>query len=209
MGELVKLEIQNKDTGSSFKAGFNPKEYTLEKVAPWSEHYNQGMDAPEYEWTCGDAIRIHMELFFDTYEAAKDVRKEYTDKLEELAHVNADKHRPPIAHLSWGTQLQFDCLLYALNVRFIKFKDDGTPVRAVANTTWVEYTPPEEQLQAKPRHSADHFKRRIVKQGDTLSWIAGKEYDDPAKWRYIADANDIDDPMHLTPGSELIIPPIL
>jgi len=33
-----------------------------------------------------------------------------------------------------------------------------------------------------------------VKQGDTLAWIAGKEYGNPSEWRIIADANGIDDP---------------
>ena len=48
----------------------------------------------------------------------------------------------------------------------------------------------------------------MVKQGDTLSWIAGKEYGNPAEWRIIAEANGIDDPLNLTVGQELLIPPL-
>ena len=39
--------------------------------------------------------------------------------------------------------------------------------------------------------------------------IAFREYDDPAQWRRIAEANGIDDPLALQPGRRLLIPPIL
>ncbi len=207
---LVKAEIQNLDTQDTIKVRFNPKEYVFEKSAPWKEHNIQGLDAPAYEWTSGAPMHLQVELFFDVYEEKgenRDVRK-YTDKIENLAFVNPDKHRPPILLFSWGKKLQFKCLLKHLNQRFTMFLDDGTPVRALLNCVFTEYALPADQLQGKPRHSPDHTKRRVVKQGDTLSWIAGKEYGNPAEWRIIADANGIDDPMGLTPGQELQIPPL-
>jgi nucleoid-associated protein YgaU len=207
---LVKAEIQNLDTGDKIPVKFNPKEYTFEKVAPWKEHNIQGLDSPAYEWTSGAPMVLTVELFFDVYEekgAARDVRT-FTDAIENLAFVNPDKHRPPILLFCWGKKLQFRCLLKALTQRFTMFLDDGTPVRAVLNASFTEFTPPEEQLKGKPRHSPDHTKRRVVKQGDTLAWIAGKEYGNPAEWRIIADANGIEDPMNLTPGQELLIPPL-
>ena len=207
---LVKAEIQNLDTNDKTTVKFNPKEYTFEKSSPWAEHNVQGLDAPAQEWTAGNPMRLAVELFFDVYEekgSARDVRL-YTDKIEEMAHVNPDKHRPPLLLFCWGKKLQFRCFLTRLSQRFTLFLDDGTPVRAVLNCTFTEFTPPEEQLKGKPRHSPDHTKRRVVKQGDTLSWIAGKEYGNPAEWRIIADANRIEDPMNLTPGQELLIPPL-
>ncbi|NEE52104.1 LysM peptidoglycan-binding domain-containing protein, partial [Streptomyces sp. SID8455] len=35
---------------------------------------------------------------------------------------------------------------------------------------------------------------------------AWREYGDATAWRTIADANNIDDPMRLIPGSELLVP---
>jgi nucleoid-associated protein YgaU len=207
---LVKAEIKNLDTSDSLTVKFNPKEYTFEKSAPWKEHQIQGLDSPAYEWTSGAPMQLQVELFFDVYEeqgAARDVRT-FTDKIENMAIVNPDKHRPPILLFCWGKKLQFRCLLKHLTQRFTMFLDDGTPVRAVLQCQFTEFTPPEEQLKGKPRHSPDHTKRRVVKQGDTLAWIAGKEYGNPAEWRIIADANGIDDPMNLTPGQELLIPPL-
>ncbi|MBX3472600.1 MAG: LysM peptidoglycan-binding domain-containing protein [Planctomycetes bacterium] len=207
---LVKAEIKNLDTNASLTVCFNPREYVFSKTAPWAEHHIQGLDAPAYEWTSGAPMKLDVELFFDAYELegeARDVRQ-WTDELEVFQLVNADKHRPPILLFVWGKKLNFKCVLRNLSLRFTMFLDDGTPVRAVASCSFMEYSTPEEQLQSKPRHSPDHTKRRIVKQGDTLSWIAGKEYGNPAEWRIIADANGIDDPMNLTVGQELLIPPL-
>ena len=47
-----------------------------------------------------------------------------------------------------------------------------------------------------------------VKQGDTLRLIAAREYGNPDLWRRIADANRIDNPRLLKPGTKLIIPPL-
>ena len=205
---LVKAEIKNLDTNASLTVCFNPREYTFSKTAPWAEHHIHGLDAPAYEWTSGLPMMLNVELFFDAYEAEDRNVRQWTDKLEVMQLVNAEVHRPPILLFVWGEKLQFKCVLKQMAIRFTMFLDDGTPVRAVASCSFSEYSAPEEQLQAKPRHSPDHTKRRVVKEGDTLSWIAGKEYGNPNEWRVIAQANGIDDPLHLTVGQELLIPPL-
>jgi len=50
---------------------------------------------------------------------------------------------------------------------------------------------------------------RVVKRGETLHSIAESEYRNAGEWRRIADANNIDDPLAVQPGSKLLIPPIL
>ncbi|MBI4576610.1 MAG: LysM peptidoglycan-binding domain-containing protein [Planctomycetes bacterium] len=204
---LVKAQIKNLDTNEEIEVLFNPREYTIEKSTPWKEHDVQGLDGPAIEFTFGNRQVLSMELFFDTYEEKKDVR-EHTQKIADLLFVNAEKHRPPILLFTWGKNMQFKCLLERLSQKFTMFLDDGTPVRATLQVTFKEYTVPFEELQKNPRHSPDHTKRRIVKEGDTLQWIASKEYGDPGEWRMIADANGIDDPRKLEPGTELLIPPL-
>lgn len=207
MAAIAKLTIQPEE-GNKIEAMFNPKQYVFTKSANWKEHNIQGLDAPTMEFTSGEPYKLHFELFFDRYEEGKSIR-EFTDPLEKLSLVDPEKHRPLTALLTWGKGLAFKCVLASFSLRFTLFLDDGTPVRGIMDTVWTEFSPAEEQMKACPRHSADHTKRRVIKQGDTLSWIAGKEYDDPAKWRVIADANGIDDPLTLQPGTELVIPPIL
>jgi nucleoid-associated protein YgaU len=56
--------------------------------------------------------------------------------------------------------------------------------------------------------SANFVKQHIVRSGDTLSGIAAELYHDATKWRPIAEANNIDNPLNLEPGRVLIVPAV-
>jgi nucleoid-associated protein YgaU len=47
----------------------------------------------------------------------------------------------------------------------------------------------------------------ILTEGDTLHSVAWARFGDPSYWRAIAEFNGIDDPLRLTPGTRLLIPP--
>ena len=50
------------------------------------------------------------------------------------------------------------------------------------------------------------MKVHTVADGDSLASIAYDAYGDPTRWRMIAEANDIDNPLHLSRGTPLTIP---
>ncbi|WP_143589272.1 LysM peptidoglycan-binding domain-containing protein, partial [Streptomyces angustmyceticus] len=52
--------------------------------------------------------------------------------------------------------------------------------------------------------SARRIHRTVA--GDSLASLAWREYGDATRWRLIAEANEIDDPMRLRPGTELLLP---
>jgi nucleoid-associated protein YgaU len=90
--------------------------------------------------------------------------------------------------------------------RFTLFLADGTPVRATLSVVFNEFIDVDVLVQENPTESADHRKTRLVKSGDRIDNIAAEEYGDSAKWRAIAEANDLDDPSQLEPGYVLIVP---
>ena len=185
---------------------FNPKEYVIEKKTPWAEQNVFGMDSPPVQFTIGERKRLSMELFFDTSEEKSDVRS-YTGKMEELMVVNAQEHRPPLLRFSWGT-LSFDCVLEDMVQRYTLFANDGTPLRAILKVVFKEYATAATQLSNTRRESADHTKRLIVREGETLASVSAREYNDPGKWRVIADANNIDDPENIASGTIVELPPL-
>ena len=178
----------------------------IEKKTPWSEINVFGMDSPPVQFTMGERKRLSMELFFDTSEEKTDVR-DYTTKIEELMLVNAQEHRPPILRFSWGS-LSFDCVLEDLVQRFTLFSNDGTPLRAICKVVFKEYATAATQLSNTRRESADHTKRMALREGETLSSLAAREYNDSSKWRVIADANNIDDPENISAGTIVELPPL-
>ena len=126
----------------------------------------------------------------------------------EMALVDADKHRPPAIQFTWG-DFTFEGYVENLTLRYTMFLSDGKPCRATANLSIKENKTAKEQLEANPRNSPDHTKLRTFKAGETLALLAHEEYDDPAEWRRIADANGINDPKDVKPGTVLTLPPIL
>ena len=208
MATLAKAKLMNVFKGTSQDVLFNPKEYSVQKSVQWEPHKAPGLDTPEQEFTSGNPAVLSVELFFDTYEAKKDVRTDHTEKIMTLALVDADKHRPPLVMFSWGG-FTFKGVVESLSLRYTMFLPDGKPCRATANLSIKEAQTAKEQLEANPRNSPDHTKRRTVKAGETLALIAHEEYDDPGEWRRIADANGIMDPKDVKPGTVLTLPPIL
>src|SRR5229473_2651880 len=208
---LEKALLQNFDTNESFKVLFNPKEYTITKSVQWEPHKAPGLDLPEQEFTSGNPRVLAVELFFDSYEEKKDINKVDGANPEAIMHLamrNPDKHRPPLVIFTWGST-SFKGVVESLTLRYTMFLPDGKPCRATANLSIKEAQTASEQLAKNPNNSPDHTKRRTLKMGETLALIAHEEYDDPAEWRRIADANGIMDPKDVKPGTVLTLPPIL
>ena len=100
----------------------------------------------------------------------------------------------------------FTGVIEKATITYTMFLNNGTPVRAKMNLTFRQYQKPE-QGKDEPS-SPDKTKRITITNGDSLWLIATEEYGDPAKWRAIADANNLDNPLVLEPGTEIIIPKI-
>ena len=86
------------------------------------------------------------------------------------------------------------------------FSETGNPVRATLNVTFRSWQTMKEQYSKIPRQSADRTKQRTIRQGEHLYMIAQEEYENPAHWREIAEANNIDHPLVLKVGRTLIVP---
>jgi hypothetical protein len=205
---LDKAQLLNLDKNVTLDVLFNPKEYSIQKSVQWEPHKAPGLDSPEQQFTSGNPAVLSVELFFDTYESKEDLKKKHTDPLLSLAYVDATLHRPPLVAFKWGS-VQFKGVVESLSLRFTMFLPSGLPCRAVANLQIKEAKSAKEQVEEKPRESPDHTKRRTLKHGETLALLAHEEYDDPAEWRRIADANGISDPKDVKPGTVLTLPPIL
>jgi nucleoid-associated protein YgaU len=197
------------DEANPIVALFNPNQIAVVKQANWRLLPANQRDTPAAQFTYGDPATLTIDLFFDTFESRADVRRRHTDRITALMTVerHGHFHRPPICQLAWGTPgVFFQGVLHNLNQRFTLFLEDGTPVRATCTCAFREWRSDEEEERAQNRSSTDVVKTHTVKRGDTLSSIASEHYSDPALWRPIAEANRIDNPRALQPGSVLAIP---
>src|SRR4051794_3932383 len=192
------------DGGDEFSVLFNPTQYSIDKANQIAEAAIPGLEAPILQYVHGNTRTLSMDLFFDTYEEQDDVR-DYTDQVFDLLLIDPDTHVPPICDVEWGS-FSFRGVLDHVSGKFTLFLPDGTPARATLSVVFKEYIEVDVLVQARPKQSADHRKTRVVQAGERLGDIAYQEYGDAAKWRPIADANRLVDPLQLSPGARLVIP---
>ncbi len=201
---------------------FNPTEFTVEKSNQFHPINIPGLGSSLFQFVRGSARTLTMDLFFDTYDKATDVRI-FTDRItgwdmsglvgslpaavSGLMDIDPELHAPPICLFVWGSYV-FPCVIERASKKFTMFLPTGVPVRATVSVTLKEYVDPEILTKGTPLSSTDRTKRITIKQGDSLWAIAAREYGDPTKWRHIALENDIDNPRLLEPGMEINIPPL-
>jgi Contractile injection system tube protein/T4-like virus tail tube protein gp19 len=111
----------------------------------------------------------------------------------------------PLVVLIWGEFVSPVSYMVNLNMNFTRFNASGTPIRAEGNISMRQY-PVFDVLQNPtsggelPRQSA------VLYDGDTLAHVAYRSYRSPARWRDLAQANGIDDPMRMQPGTTMLVP---
>jgi Contractile injection system tube protein/LysM domain len=205
---LIKIQITVRHTGESFRALFNPEEYTINKDNNFASQNVPGLSGPLLQFVNGNLRTLEMELLFDTWDSPdlqkRDVR-DLTNRVVKLMAIDPDLHAPPVLRVSWAS-LQFDCVLARVSQKFILFADNGAPVRARLTVTFNEFIDAEREAKEINRQTADFSKIHVVTVGETLSGIATSFYENPQMWRPIAIANEIADPREIAPGQTLRIP---
>ncbi|HJQ82461.1 MAG TPA: LysM peptidoglycan-binding domain-containing protein [Candidatus Binatia bacterium] len=201
---LAKARITIEHTGAQLDVMFNPEEYTLNKDNNFASQAVPGLGSPLLQFVHGNLRTLEMELFFDTTQERRDVRDE-TRKIADLLKIDGELHAPPVLRVAWAS-LQLRCVLARVGQKFVKFLEDGRPVRARLTVTFNEFVDAEREAKETNRQTADFSKSHVVVEGDTLATIARRFYDDPRLWRPIAIANDLADPRVLVPGQALVIP---
>jgi len=226
----AKIEISDKGNGTlvavikSFfgegKALFNPTEFTESRDVAYAEHRIPGLGRPIQQFVSGGAATLQFSLLFDTYSAGVEAHnlevalssalpelakmdvRELTEPIVSLMEVSPDLHAPPAVTFKWG-DTKFDGFMISCSEKFTMFNSIGTPVRSV-----VDIVIKSNEVDNMKRNSPDRTKDRIVTEGDRLYNFAFNEYDTCSDWRYIADANGLDNPRLLRSGMHLVIPPI-
>jgi hypothetical protein len=202
---LSRAKIEIEHTGEQLEVMFNPEEgYTLNQDNNFASQNVPGLSGPILQFVHGNMRTLEMELFFDTTDERRDVRDE-TQNITRLLKIDSELHAPPVLRFAWGT-FEFRCVLARASQQFVKFLDDGRPVRAKLSVSFNEFIDAEREAREINRQTADFSKIHTAAQGETLPQLAGRFYEDPRMWRAIALDNGIDEPRADLTGRRLRIP---
>jgi hypothetical protein len=213
----AKLKIEN---GAEIQALFNPTEFTISKGNNWTFDPVKGTSLPTGKFGGGKPREMQVSLLLDQTipNGGKSV-KEITDSLFKMMEVPSGAGGgganavPPLVTFQWGEMIPFKAACTSLTVAFQLFKPNGTPIRADVKLALT-------QAETATSASANSANKKtnpttrsegglgvhVVRDGDTLQSIAHKTYGDPGRWRTVAEANGIDNPLHLRRGLPLNLP---
>jgi len=190
---------------------FNPKELSLTKSAKWKREAQRGAKKSGVpEFTGSDPCKLTLEMFFDATDTMGDRVVKSVEKLSECCVPTAEslqqkKGSPPWVIFRWGGLTGFAAYVSSVAVKYTLFTPGGTPVRAVCTVTIEEISgelggqnPTSGALAARDSH--------VLVAGDSLHSLAFRVYGNADLWRLIAEANEIDDPMRLRPGGQVLVP---
>ncbi len=226
---VEKMRITDLDNRETVEVLYNPQSYSRRKSVNYRRFSRLNADAPIVQFQSGGAEELSFELFFDSVSAGSEVGgnfgdrmkfelnslkpsiagsidvRDYTRKITNLMYVDGHLHRPPELKVEWAS-LQFKGFLAECEQQFIRFDEQGRPVRARLQCTFLELRDIDKLFVANPLNSPDTTKYRTVRQGDSLWALAAEEYGDPGQWRVIAEANGLSNPRALRTGEMLVVP---
>ena len=205
---------------------FNPSSYRITSVPNYREVQHLSQDIEKKEFLGGVSRRLSVTLFFDSFsdrdlfpagsaqqtqnitEGIENRLPPITDKLKKLemaSHVAGSQHRPPQVIFSWGN-LNFKGIITDFTAEYTMFSMEGKPIRATVNLTISEEKDAALAAKESPFESPDRTKSKVIVEGMSLWSIAYEEYDDCEKWREIARANNIMNPLDIRPGQVIRVP---
>jgi hypothetical protein len=212
--QKAKLEVEGGDT---IECAFNPSSYTVSKTNVWNYKPSTGVDLPDGEFGGGLPRRTNLNLLLDVSllgvdQSVKDTANKLL-KMMEAGGGGGGGSAPPKVTFRWGSVDLPKSVPVSLTIQYILFHPNGEPIRATVDLELAQAEKastasgsPGNQAQNPTTRAERGLRIHRVRDGDSLTSIAYDAYGDPTRWRTIAEANGIDDPMRLRRGRELNIP---
>ena len=208
------LDLEGNKIDEDIEVLFNPSQYTLSESASYGKSGGRRGRASSMSYNGGGATMLSMELFFDTspvLSASGKENKSATDvsekvkKFEELVYIRGELHAPPMVRFVWGS-LSFKGVVTEIKSTFTKFMENGMPVQAKVSLSLTAYHKQKDEKRKSPFESPDRTKCRMIREDYSIWDMAQNEYGDISKWKVIARANNISNPLEILPGTIVKIP---
>ena len=216
--QRARLEIETQGT---IECAFNPQSYEVTKTNVWNFKPTTGIDLPDGEFGGGLPRRTKLSLLLDVSLLAPDQSvKDTANKLLKMMETGGGgggggRSVPPFVTFRWGSVDLPQSVPLSLTIHYVLFHPNGEPIRALVDLELAQAEKASTASSGPGDRSGNPTTRAIgdlhvhqVRDGDSLASIAYEAYGDPTRWRAIAEANDIDDPMRLRRGQELTVPQV-
>jgi hypothetical protein len=202
--QKARLQVEG---GDAIECAFNPQGYTISKTNIWTYKPTQGKDMPAPEFGGGLPMSYKLALLLDSSLDGPDKSvKDDANTLMQAMHGGGSA--PKFITFSWGSVKLPKAAPISISIQYALFHPNGEPIRAFVDLelAQAEELTPAGKAQNPTARGIAGLSAHTVRDGDSLQSIAHLAYGDPTRWRVIAEANSIDDPMRLRRGTALTIP---
>lgn len=215
--QKARLEIEGQ---TPLACWFNPQQYAIAKHNQWHATPVVGASLPEIQFGGGMARELTLQLLFDVSDTTSEDVRDVTNRLLMMmeaavpARGGRSAARPPTVTFAWGSTVGFTAVARQLNIQYTLFGPAGNPISALCKLTLLQVAKADSRSTSGPAETENSIVKtaapppavHVVSEGDSLPLIAQSAYGDPSRWREIAHANAIDDPLRPQRGQALAIP---
>lgn len=196
-----------------FEALINPETYTIDYKVKMSEVQAPGTIGVQAKFVYTLPEELTFEFLFDNTgiidgKPKKDgIFDDVNHFRELLTKYRGDSHEPYHLKLVWGN-LIFKGRAIELGITYKLFNSDGQPIRALAKAKFKGSIEEKKRALQQDNQSSDLTHIRKVKAGDTLPLMCHRIYGDSRYYLQVAQVNGLGNFRFLTPGTDLVFPPI-
>jgi hypothetical protein len=211
---LEKAFLETED-GTRLPCLYNPETLSIGRRNNWVSNPMPGKGVPTLRYAGASSGWMALDLIFDTTDVGTAVTA-HTGKILGLMDVDpnlpghdetTNNARPPTVTFHWGDLHSFTAVVQDLQLTFTYFSSSGVPLRAHMHLELMQYQQsaafgPQNPTSGTPKPSRVHR----VQPGETLDRISARYYGDATRWRVLASANGLEDPLAIKAGALLDIP---
>lgn len=194
----------------------NPESFTQNFKVELNQQQGQGNQGtnPDYKGTKPEELKL--DFVFDGTQIIEGYKLNGDDSsvkaqldifMKTVYNMDGEIHRPHFLQVQWG-KFMFPCILSNLDLNYTLFKPNGDPLRLKASASFLNYVAQKERVARERKKSPDLTHVRLVKAGDRLDLMTHKIYKETKYLLQVAKANDLTTFREISPGNELVFPPL-
>ena len=207
-------DAEMKSRAGSFTIPVNPEQYAEKRQLKYDTKKGIGNQGTNSKYGVTEPEELKLEFIFDNTGAVEGnrlqgtaVREQVNQFLNTVYTMEGKIHKPKFLLLQWGKDLTFPCVLTSLDINYVLFARNGSPLRAKVNATFLNFVEEKKRIALEDKSSPDLTHVRIAAPGDRLDWLTYQIYGESQHVLQVAKENRLTTIRRLETGSQIVFPP--
>lgn len=191
-----------------FEAVIQPESISIKKGIQFSQNDTANTNFVKRQYQGYSTEMLDMQIVLDSNRIGEKSVEQKVKELEDTVYnYEGSIHKPLFLEVLWA-ELSFYSHLKNLDVKYYLFDMNGNPTRAKISLSFESYASPDYSARRGNNQSPDMTHVKTVREGDNILSMCREVYGDSKYFVHIAEFNDLINFRSITPGTQLIFPPL-